>query len=92
MNDHISVCSIENWLEAVTPDFEFIQVVDQPPQAHRISTKRRLMTTPPTLSSGSQNQRRDRSPTKRQRIASTDKYGDNVEDPALGVDDPFFNQ
>ncbi|KAH6972002.1 hypothetical protein EDB80DRAFT_361647 [Ilyonectria destructans] len=80
MTSPCSYLFIEEWLDAITQNFELTQTVDQPSQS--IPTKRAAkfghrhsMTTPPP--STFSNQRRDTSPTKRQRFESDD--GDNRE-------------
>ncbi|KPM35742.1 hypothetical protein AK830_g10831 [Neonectria ditissima] len=80
MTDYLSFIFIEDWLDAVTPNFEFIQIIDQSPPPHPIPTKRSLMTTPPPSNSGGRNQRRDTSPTKRPRLESSDEYGGDTGD------------
>ncbi|KAJ4179154.1 hypothetical protein NW759_017311 [Fusarium solani] len=82
MTDYPSFIFIEDWLDAVTQNFdsEFIQIIDQSPPSHPIPPKGSLMTTPPPSNSSDRNQRRDTSPTKRPRLESSDEYGGDTGD------------
>ncbi|KAJ5249556.1 hypothetical protein N7524_011872 [Penicillium chrysogenum] len=72
MNDYTSRNRVEDWLEAVPQNF---QILNRSPPPHSIPKKRSVMTTPPPSNSG-----RDASPTKRQRLESSDKYGVGIGD------------